>query len=208
MRLKNIRGALERVLESPYVIKKQISYLSQKELFDNDNPIYLELGMGKGDFIIANALKYPKINFIGVEKYSSVLLRAIQKIGEQKIPNLKLINIDATEIDKVFNKKIDLIYLNFSDPWPKEKHSKRRLTSPIFLQKYDYIFKDKKEIVMKTDNAQLFAYSLMSFNNYGYKFEYLSLDLYQDKPKDNIMTEYEQKFVKEGKKIYKVVVNK
>ena len=158
-------------------------------------------------FIIANAKRYPNINFIGVEKYDSVLVRAIEKIDED-LPNLKLLRLDANTIDTVFNKNIDLIYLNFSDPWPKKRHALIRLTSPIFLEKYDKIFKKDAHIIMKTDNRKLFEYSLKSLTDYGYKIEDISLDLHNDEYPDNIMTEYEQRFVSLNKNIYMVNVKK
>ena len=138
MRLKNVKGAKNIIESSPYLILNPEQYKGNyKKIFNNDNPIYIEIGMGKGDFIINNALKYPDINFIGIEKFDSVIVRAIQKLDDKVIPNLKLIRFDAMEIEQIFDKEIDLLYLNFSDPWPKERHAKRRLTSPIFLEKYN-----------------------------------------------------------------------
>ena len=164
--------------------------------------------MGKGDFIIGMALNNPNINFLGIEKFDSVLVRAVQKLDSLDIPNLRLIRMDALYIDEVFSKEIDCLYLNFSDPWPKERHSKRRLTSDLFLSKYDSIFKDSCNIVMKTDNRKLFEYSIMSFNNYGYIIDDLSLNLYNDDLTGNVQTEYEKKFVSNGDIIYKIVVHK
>ena len=141
MRLKNIKGASEKILEGKYFISNPKDYRGKwNKLFNNNNPIYIELGMGKGDFIINNAIKYPNINFIGIEKYDSVIVRAIQKSNELELKNLKLIRLDVINIDTIFDKEIDKIYLNFSDPWPKERHAKRRLTSNIFLDKYSKIF--------------------------------------------------------------------
>ena len=209
MRLKHVKGAEE-------IIKKGLYYIDNpKELrgnwnkvFNNNNPIYIEIGMGKGDFIIENACLYPNINFIGIEKFDSVIVRAIQKSNELELNNLKLIRIDAIEIDEVFSKEIDKIYLNFSDPWPKERHAKRRLTSPIFLAKYDTIFKDIPNITMKTDNNGLFEYSLESLVNYGYEMIYVTRDLYSEDIRDNIATEYEKKFVNKGIRINKFIANK
>lgn len=209
MRLKHVKGADE-------IIKKGIYYIDNyKELkgnwnkvFNNDNPIYIEIGMGKGDFIIENAIKYPNINFIGIEKFDSVIVRAIQKSNELELNNLKLIRMDAMEIDEVFDKEIDRIYLNFSDPWPKERHAKRRLTSPIFLAKYDLIFRNIPNIIMKTDNNNLFEYSLESLTNYGYKMNYITRDLYSEDITDNIATEYEKKFVSNGIRINKFIAEK
>lgn len=201
MRLRNVKNAVSIVNSSKYTIQNPEEYKGKfKELFNNDNPIHLEIGMGKGNFIINMALTYPNINFIGMEKYESVMVRAIEKLDNVDIPNLKLIRYDATTIDKVFSHEIDTLYLNFSDPWPKKRHAKRRLTSPIFLKLYDKIFVGTKKIIQKTDNIGLFAYSLETLNNYGYKFEKISLDLHsEDIP--NVKTEYETKFSNEGIKI-------
>lgn len=209
MRLKNVKGAIQKVNDSPYVLKNPEQYKGNlKKIFNNDNPVYIEIGMGKGNFIINNALLYPDINFIGIEKYDSVLVRAIEKLENVKLDNLKIIKYDATYIEELFYKDISLIYLNFSDPWPKERHEKRRLTSPRFLSRYENIFKDKKRIVMKTDNRKLFEYSVSSFNNFHYCIDDISLDLYSDDYKDNIETEYEIKFHKLGYPIYMIKVSK
>ncbi len=145
MRLRNVKGAKEIIDNSPYIIKNPNDYKGNyQKIFENNNPIHIEIGMGKGDFIIENAKKYPNINFIGIEKFDSVIVRAVQKLENEEIPNLKLIKIDANEIDDVFDKEISVIYLNFSDPWPKARHAKRRLSSEIFLNKYDSVFIDIK----------------------------------------------------------------
>ena len=189
MRLRNVKDAKKIVSESNYAINDPESIKGHfSELFGNDNEIHLEIGMGKGDFIIGNALKYPNINFIGMEKYESVMVRAIEKLN------------DATYLDRVFDHEITLLYLNFSDPWPKKKHAKRRLTSPIFLKLYDNIFKGNPHIVQKTYNIGLFAYSLETLSNYGYKFNRVSLDL-ENEDIDNVCTEYEKKFMSLGIKI-------
>ena len=209
MRLRNVRGAKEIIDSSRYIIVNYSEYKGNfKALFNNANPIHVEVGMGKGDFIIGMALSNPNINFIGIEKFDSVLVRAVQKLDSLDIPNLRLIRMDALYIDDVFSNEIDCLYLNFSDPWPKERHSKRRLTSDLFLSKYDFIFKNQCNIVMKTDNRKLFEYSIMSFNNYGYIIDDLSLDLYNDDLIGNVQTEYEKKFVSNGDIIYKIVVHK
>lgn len=209
MRLRNVTGAKEIIENSSYIILNPKEYRGKyKNLFGNNNPIYIEIGMGKGDFIIENAKRNPSINFIGIEKFDSVMVRAVQKLEDTNIPNLKLIKIDALEISEVFDKEISLIYLNFSDPWPKARHAKRRLSSEIFLQKYDLIFKNKKSIVMKTDNRGLFEYSIKSFTDYGYKINDISLNLYEDDIKNNIPTEYETRFHNRGCLIYKVEVEK
>lgn len=202
MRLKHVKGANEIIEKGKYYVEDATNYIGKwKEVFQNDNPIYIEIGMGKGDFIIENALRYPNINFIGIEKFDSVLVRAIQKSNELEIDNLKLVRLDANYIDTIFSKEISLIYLNFSDPWPKERHAKRRLTSPIFLEKYDKIFKSNAEIIMKTDNNPLFEYSKESLENFGYQIKSITRDLYQEDVSQNIKTEYEKKFVKLGVKI-------
>lgn len=209
MRLKNVKGAKEKIEKSKYIINNPYEYKGKyKNLFNNNNPIYIEIGMGKGKFIIENALKYPNINFIGIEKYDSVLVRACETLENIDIPNLKLIRIDALNIDNIFEKEIELIYLNFSDPWPKDRHSKRRLTHQNFLEKYDKIFKNSKQIIMKTDNKTLFEFTLKSLTNYGYKIEELNLDLYSNLSEDNIQTEYEEKFSKKGLIIYKGIFKK
>lgn len=209
MRLRNVKGAKEIIDNSSYIIKNPIDYKGDyQKIFENNNPIHIEIGMGKGDFIIENAKKYPNINFIGIEKFDSVIVRAVQKLENEEIPNLKLIKIDANEIDDVFDKEISVIYLNFSDPWPKARHAKRRLSSEIFLNKYDYVFIDKKRIIMKTDNRKLFEYSIKSFTDYGYKIEDISLNLYEDDIKNNVPTEYETRFHNRGCLIYKVDVSK
>ena len=201
MRLKNIKGAGEKVLNGKYVINNPKDYIGKWcELFGNDNPIHIEIGMGKGKFILDNALLNPNINYIGIEMYDSVILRAVEKTNELELNNLYLIRIDATLIEEIFDKEIDVIYLNFSDPWPKDRHAKRRLTSPRFLARYDKIFKGNPKIVQKTDNLPLFEYSLESLKDYGYKIHYVSYDLHSDK--DNIITtEYEDKFTSMGIKI-------
>ena len=209
MRLKCVKGAHEKVDNSKYVIldyDKHIGYF--KKLFNNDNPIHIEIGMGKGNFIIENAIRYPNINFIGIEKFDSVLVRAVEKLEELDLDNLKLIRMDATDIDKVFKSEIDCIYLNFSDPWPKKRHTNRRLSSGVFLEKYDLIFKNSCHIIQKTDNRKLFEYSVKSFTDYGYKIKDLSLNLYEDDISLNIPTEYEMKFVSKNMVIYKVEVTK
>lgn len=209
MRLRKVKNAQNIINESQYIIKEPENYKGNyKEIFRNDNPIHIEVGMGKGDFIIENALKNPNINFIGIEKFDSVMVRAVQKLEEYNIPNLKLIKIDALDIDNIFDKEISCLYLNFSDPWPKKRHTNRRLTSEAFLSKYDLIFKDIDRIVMKTDNRHLFEYSIKSFTDYGYKINDISLDLHSDDKLDNIETEYEKKFVSRGMVIYYIEVIK
>jgi len=207
VRLRNVTGASEIIDASRYIVldfKKHKGSFSK--LFKNKNPIHIEIGMGKGDYIIENAKRYPNINFIGIEKFDSVLVRAIQKLEEVELENLKIIKMDATYINEVFEKEIELIYLNFSDPWPKARHEGRRLSSDLFLKRYDDLFKEEKTIIMKTDNRKLFEYSIKSFTDYGYMIEDISLDLYKEEITNNIPTEYEEKFRNKGP-IYIIHVN-
>lgn len=209
MRLRNIKGAKEAVLASPYVVENPYSYCGNwSSCFLNNNPIHLEIGMGKGRFLIENAIRYPQINFIGIEKYYSVLIKAVQQLESLNLPNFKIVPMDAKEIEQVFHQEIATVYLNFSDPWPKNKHEKRRLTSIEFLNRYETIFQTTKKIVMKTDNRKLFEYSLMSCTNYGYQLKKISLNLYEDKIEDNIPTEYEIKFSSKGYPIYQMEIEK
>lgn len=188
MRIRNIKNAKEIINNSELVITNNI--------FKDDKPLYIEIGCGKGNFIIEKAKQNPNINFIGIERYESILLRAIKKV--ENIPsNLRFMCIDAKEIDKYFNHNVDQIYLNFSDPWPKKRHSKRRLTSDSFLNLYNKISKNNINIKMKTDNKDLFAYSIMTYNNYGFKIKDISLDLPEDY-ENNVVTEYERKFRNQG----------
>ena len=204
MRLRNVKNKKDIMNNSKLLILNCKDYIGKwNKAFDNNNPVHIEIGMGKGDFLLGMALKYPNINFIGIEKYDSIMARAIQKIeGLEDIPNnIRLIRMDAKEIDLVFKKEIDTIYLNFSDPWPKKRHSERRLTSNTFLKKYDSIFKKEKKIIMKTDNTSLFEYSLETLSQNGYMFNKVSLDLHNSDVVDNAMTEYEKKFTQKDIKI-------
>lgn len=210
MRLKNVRGAKEKIESSPYVVLNPISYRgSYHELFENQNQIQIEIGMGKGNFIIEKAKQNPEINFIGIEKFDSVIVRAVEKLEqEEPLSNLKLIRMDATKITEVFDREIDTIFLNFSDPWPKERHKERRLSSPTFLKRYESIYAQDAHIIMKTDNRHLFEYSILSFLNFGYEMKEIILNLYEEGKVDNISTEYELKFHQLGFPIYLVDVLK
>ena len=209
MRQRNVKNKVEIINNSRYIVDNYLELKGQwKKVFDNDNPIYIEIGMGKGKFILENALRYPNINFIGIEKYDSIIALAIKKIEQYELSNLKLIRMDANNINDAFNKEIDKIYLNFSDPWPKPRHEKRRLTSGVFLEKYSSLFKKNNDIEMKTDNRNLFEYSLISFNDNGYIIKDISLDLHNSNKTDNIMTEYEKKFSDANNIIYYVNVVK
>lgn len=201
MRLRNIPNASQKLAknERDFVANPKEYKGKWHELFGNNNPIHIEIGMGKGQFISQLALKNPNINYIGIEKFTSVLLRGSEKLEEIDIHNVKLINVDALELKDIFDTgEIDQIYLNFSDPWPKNAHAKRRLTSNRFLPIYQDILKEDGEIHFKTDNRLLFEFSLESINNYGMLLKNISLDLHNSSFEDNIMTEYEEKFSKFG----------
>ena len=201
MRLRRVKNALETLENSKYIILNPEKHKGEyKKVFGNNNPIHLEIGMGKGDFIIQNAINHPENNYIGLEKYESVQMRAVQKLEELDIPNLRLIHMDAENLNNVFEKEIDTIYLNFSDPWPKNRHAKRRLTSTFFLNIYDSLFSGKPHIIQKTDNIGLFASSIVSLSEYGYTIHKCSLDLHNENI-ENYQTEYEKKFSEKGQKI-------
>lgn len=212
MRLKNIKGAKEIVENSKYIINNPREYKGKyQEIFKNKNKINIEIGMGKGDFIIEMAKQNPNINFIGIEMFDSVILRAVQKLENIELPNLRLIKFDATDIEEIFDKEIDTIYLNFSDPWPKNRHAHRRLTNERFLKRYEKIFKSKYHIIQKTDNRHLFEHSIMSYVEENYKIEKISLNLHEDLEAmeiNNIETEYEKKFSSQGMPIYMIEVYK
>ena len=193
MRMRNPKYKDEVINNCKFLIKDEIN-------FENDANIHIEIGMGKGNFILNMALNNPDINFIGIEKYSSVASVAIKKMMEYNLPNLKVIISDIVNLDTLLEKKVDVIYLNFSDPWPKARHEKRRLTSPNFLKLYDKFFKDKCVIIQKTDNDDLFNYSLESIKNYGYNIDEVSYDLHSTNI-SNVKTEYEEKFSSQGVKI-------
>ncbi len=204
MRLKNIKGAKEYVEKSEYVVLNQQDYFGKwNKLFNNDHDIHIEIGMGRGDFIIGMALQNPDINYVGIEIYDSVLYKAIKKLEEypSHIENLYIIKMDAIDIEKVFNHEVSRIYLNFSDPWPKAKHEKRRLTSKQFLDRYDNVFNSKEEIFQKTDNNYLFEFSMNSLQEHGYLLKNVTRDLYSNMIEGNIATEYETRFSKRGVKI-------
>lgn len=208
MRLRNVKNKEEILNSSNYLIRNEEKYIGKwSELFGNSNPIYIEIGMGKGKFIIENAIKYPNINFIGIEKYDSVVAKCLPKIPAG-LSNLLIVRMDALNIDKVFRHEVERIYLNFSDPWPKVRHSMRRLSSKVFLKKYDNIFRQNREIFMRTDNRDLYIYSLMSFSEYGYVLKDITFDLHATCYFPLITTEYEDKFSDKGMPIYAVVAVK
>lgn len=207
MRLKKVKDAKERVENSKYYVNSPEEYKGKwNELFGNNNPIHIEIGMGKGNFIIGMAKEHKDINYIGIEMYDSVMVKAVEKLKQEEkvLNNLKLVLIDAMKVDEIFENEISRIYLNFSDPWPKAKHEKRRLTSKIFLEKYDKIFKGQKQIFQKTDNNDLFDFSMVSLIENGYELKNVTRDLHSENITDNIMTEYEEKFFSAGIKINKL----
>ena len=197
MRLRNVKNASVKLEASPYFLSNP---KEMKGKWSKDKPLHLEIGTGKGDFLIGMAKQYPSVFFVGVEKYESVLVRAIEKTADLELNNLKFMCYDASSIDKVFDHEVDTLYLNFSDPWPKTRHHKRRLTSPLFLDIYDKIFKTNPHLIQKTDNISLFAYSLECLSKHGYTLEKVSLDLANEKM-FNVRTEYEEKFMNLGYKI-------
>lgn len=208
MRLRKVKNALEKIHEyDNVVIQNACEYKGKwNTLFKNDNPIYLEIGMGKGKFIIEHAKRNPNINFIGLEKEESVLVRALEKVIDNPISNLILLHEDAFELNNIFEDgEIEKIFLNFSDPWPKTRHAKRRLTCDNILNSYRKALKINGSIEMKTDNRKLFEYSLLEFINNNLEFNDLSLNLHEDK-EDIITTEYEDKFIAKGNVIYFVEV--
>ena len=211
MRLRNIPGADEYIANCEYVINDPTDYkgLWNKKIFSNSNSIHIEIGMGKGQFITQMAANNPDINYLGIERYSSVLLRAASKFEKVPLDNLRFLCMDARALTDIFDKnEIDRIYLNFSDPWPKDRHAKRRLTSPIFLELYSEIIREDGLLEFKTDNTNLFDYSIMTIDesslwemcNYTY-------DLHNEPSMNegNIMTEYEEKFVGQGNPIHKLI---
>ena len=202
LRLKNVKNATNIIKKSGYIVlNPEDNKGVWSKLFGNNNDIEIEIGMGKGDFIINMAKQNKNINYIGIEMYDSVIVRAAQKLEYEHLDNLKLIRMDANNITDVFDKEISKIYLNFSDPWPKKRHEKRRLTSHDFLKKYDLIFKNNKVIIQKTDNIDLFSFSIESLSTYGYTLKNVTMDLYNNMIENNVASEYEKKFNSLGIKI-------
>lgn len=206
MRYNVIKNADKIVKSSKYVVNNPYENKNNwSKVFGNNNPIKLELGMGRGSFIIEMAKQYPNINFIGLELYDSQMVQAVEKLQSLNLKNIKLINCDAREIDKIFGKEIDTIYLTFSEPWPKKQDEKKRFTHESYLKLYDKIYKKNKHIILKTDNKGLFAYSLESLSQYWYSFERVSLNLHYDENKiENVMTDFEKQYFKEKRPIYYV----
>lgn len=205
MRLRNITGSREMVAKDRYaIIEPEKLKGLWRTLFDNDNPIHVEIGVGKGQFIIELARTNPDINYIGIEKYSSVLLRALEKRREVELDNLYFIRFDAEYLTSIFaESEIERIYLNFSDPWPKERHAKRRLTSAHYLSKYDICLKRDGDLIFKTDNRSLFDFSLEELKATKWTLKSITYDLHNSEYlADNIMTEYEERFVAQGQPIH------
>lgn len=209
MRLRNVKGARDVMQNSEFVFADPENMAGTwKEIFGNSNPVHIEIGMGKGKFISTLAKMNPDINYVGIEKYSSVLVRAVEKQNELQLPNLKFIRMDAENIVNIFGKgEVDKIYLNFSDPWPKDRHAKRRLTSKEFFARYDVILKKDGEVHFKTDNRDLFDFSLEEVGNANWKLKAHTFDLHNDESlnEGNVMTEYETRFSEEGKPINKLI---
>lgn len=211
MRLRNVKGSKERISTDRHVIQEPEKYKGKwNETFQNDNPIHIEIGMGKGQFIQTLAKENNMINYVGIEKFSSVLIRALEKRSELEQNNLFFIRMDAEEIKEVFaTNEVDQIYLNFSDPWPKDRHAKRRLTSRQFLERYNEILKPEGVIIFKTDNRELFEFSLEEVNQSKWKIVNQTFDLHQSEYLEgNVMTEYEKRFVSEGKPICRMVITR
>lgn len=211
MRLRNVTGSREMIAANEFVIHNpEEKKGSWREVFGNDNPIHIEVGMGKGRFLTELAKLNPNINYIGIEKYSSVLIRAVEKREQIELSNLFFIRMDAEDINDVFAEgEIDRIYLNFSDPWPKDRHAKRRLTSHQFLNRYDQFLKKDGVIIFKTDNKALFDFSLEEVPVAGWKLENYTYDLHHSEYNEgNVMTEYEEKFSSMGNPICRLVISR
>jgi tRNA (guanine-N7-)-methyltransferase len=210
MRLRKIKNAGDRLLNNlGLFISNPEEYKGKwRELFNNNNPIYIEIGMGKGKFIIEHAKRNKDINYIGIEKYDSVLIKGVEKAALEKLENIYFLNVDAINLNNYFLEgEVDKIFLNFSDPWPKNRHAKRRLTSEAFLKVYETILNKKGDIEFKTDNIGLFEFSVVEFNRLGYNFLEFSCDLHRNGD-DIITTEYEDKFMSKGNPIYYIKIKK
>lgn len=209
MRLRNVKGSREMIATNDFVVHEEETMKGKwHDFFENENPIHIEVGMGKGRFIIDMAKLHPEINYIGIEKYSSVLVRAIEKQTIEQLPNLVFIRMDAEAIENVFEKdEVAYIYLNFSDPWPKDRHARRRLTSRQFLARYDQILVPEGRVEFKTDNRPLFDFSLEEVEAAGWKLSASTYDLHRDPVlnEGNVMTEYEAKFSALGNPIHKYI---
>lgn len=206
MRLRNKPWAREKLDAHPqYVIASPEQQKGRwHDVFGNNNPVHIEVGTGKGQFVTGMARQNPDINYIGIELYESVIVTALDRIIESELPNVKLLNVNGERLQEFFEKgEVARVYLNFSDPWPKSRHEKRRLTYETFLRLYESIMPDGGEIHFKTDNQGLFEYSLKSFSQYGMLLTFVSLDLHSSDFEGNVMTEYEEKFSAKGQRIYR-----
>ncbi|WP_413308177.1 tRNA (guanosine(46)-N7)-methyltransferase TrmB [Bacillus sp. 1P10SD] len=206
MRLRHKPWAKDKLDQHPQfvVANPELHKGNWHNVFEKNQPLHIEVGTGKGQFITGMAKANPDINYIGIELYDSVIVAALDRLIEADLPNLKLLNVNAADLGKYFAKNdVDRVYLNFSDPWPKSRHEKRRLTYKDFLKLYEDILVDGGEIHFKTDNQGLFEYSLTSFSGYGLLLKYVSLDFHKSGYEGNIMTEYEQKFSEMGQRIYR-----
>ncbi len=198
MRLKKVKGA-RSMIESSEICYEIDDLHENQKLFNNSNPINLEIGIGKGQFLYELAKRNPNINYVGVEMFDSVIVRALEKVENAPLPNIKFIRADAKTLCEKFNGYFTHLYLNFSDPWPKNRHEKRRLTSHSFLSVYKKVLIRDGKITFKTDNSNLFEYSVVSLINFNMKFDKFSIDLHNSEYNDeNIRTEYEEKFSKKG----------
>lgn len=207
MRVRKRKGAEAMLADNPqYVISDPAACKGKwREVFGNDKPIHVEVGSGKGRFVTGMAKQNPDINYIGIDIQLSVLSYALDRVLEEGLPNVKLLRVDGSSLTNYFeDAEIDRLYLNFSDPWPKKKHAKRRLTYKSFLETYQQILPKEGEIHFKTDNRGLFEYSLASFSQYGMTLLEVWLDLHDSDFEGNVMTEYEEKFSKKGQPIYRV----
>ena len=212
MRLKNVPGARETIDASAFTIPEPEVWKGRwQEVFGRQAPLHIEIGMGKGQFLTALAAEHPDINYIGIERYSSVLLRALQKMEIEPLPNIRFLCMDASIITEVFDEEeVAKIYLNFSDPWPKERHAKRRLTSRQFFERYDKILARNGVVEFKTDNDDLFAFSMEEVAEAGWTLDAHTFDLHHDPVlnEGNVMTEYEEKFSSLGHPIHKLIARR
>ena len=214
MRLRNIPGSKDVIADSRFVVQNPDSQRGKwAEVFTNNHPVWIEVGMGKGRFIMDMARLHPDINFIGIEMYDSVLLRAVQKREqmEEELSNLYFIRMDARNLPEVFAQgEVDRIFLNFSDPWPKERHAKRRLTSRQFLERYDQILAEDGQVEFKTDNRGLFEFSLQEVEETKWQLAASTFDLHHESEmvQGNVMTEYEEKFSSMGNPIHKMIIRR
>ncbi|MGI6107347.1 MAG: tRNA (guanosine(46)-N7)-methyltransferase TrmB [Lachnospiraceae bacterium] len=210
MRLRKVKGAEEAVAACPCLVADPKDHRGHfAEVFGQEaagHPLHLEIGMGKGRFITEMACRHPEINFVGMERFASVLVRAVEKQDELQLPNVRFLFKDAEQLNAYFGEnEIDRIYLNFSDPWPKDRHAKRRLSSPVYLARYCHVLRPGGVVEQKTDNAALFEYSLESFRENGWTITSLTYDLHHSEfAEDNVMTEYEQRFSQLGNKIMRL----